>query len=285
MITKNIVILYHKDCQDGFGGAWAAWKKFGNKAEYIGIKHEDPVPVGLQNKEIYMVDLTYNSLEVMKKLIAENKRVTAIDHHISAEAAIKLTEKYSYALDHSGCVLAWMYFHPQKKIPRLLKCIEDIDIWTLKIPESRKVFLYLQTQPMNFKTRSKIAQALENAKTRKKIINSGASMLAFEEYVVDNLLKKNAELVEFEGYKTYALNSSHFQSQAGSRLAIKLPPIAIIWNEHEGHIYVSLRSDGTVDVSKIAQKYNGGGHKAAAAFRFPYDQKKPWQLIIQPIKT
>jgi hypothetical protein len=28
---KKTIILYHLDCPDGFGAAWAAWKKFSSK--------------------------------------------------------------------------------------------------------------------------------------------------------------------------------------------------------------------------------------------------------------
>ena len=52
-LTKNIVILYHGDCPDGFGAAWASWKKFGDGAEYIGVHHGDNPPDGLKDKEIY----------------------------------------------------------------------------------------------------------------------------------------------------------------------------------------------------------------------------------------
>src|SRR3989344_3599696 len=67
-ISKDIVVLYHSNCTDGFGGAWAAWKKFGDKAEYIGVIHQTPVPKGLKNKCIYSVDFTYPE-PIVKKLI------------------------------------------------------------------------------------------------------------------------------------------------------------------------------------------------------------------------
>ena len=56
---KNIVVLYHADCPDGFGGAWAAHKKLGEKAEYIGVHHNFLPPKGLDGKEIYMIDFVY----------------------------------------------------------------------------------------------------------------------------------------------------------------------------------------------------------------------------------
>ena len=36
---KENIIIYHSDCYDGFSAAWAAWKKFGSKAEYLPVKH------------------------------------------------------------------------------------------------------------------------------------------------------------------------------------------------------------------------------------------------------
>ena len=32
---KKIVVIYHDQCRDGFGAAYAAWKKFGDDASYI----------------------------------------------------------------------------------------------------------------------------------------------------------------------------------------------------------------------------------------------------------
>ena len=98
---KDIIILYHADCPDGFGGAWAAHKKFGAQAEYIGVHHDTPPPTGLENKEIYMLDFTYDK-PFTSKLIASNKRVTAIDHHSDQESITKSTQDYSFDNNHSG---------------------------------------------------------------------------------------------------------------------------------------------------------------------------------------
>jgi len=44
---KEIVIIYHADCPDGFGAAYAAWKKFGDKASYLPCYMPAPVPDGI----------------------------------------------------------------------------------------------------------------------------------------------------------------------------------------------------------------------------------------------
>ena len=48
--TKNIVVLYHNDCTDGFSAAWAAWRKLGSKADYIGIDPGSKPIEGLNKK-------------------------------------------------------------------------------------------------------------------------------------------------------------------------------------------------------------------------------------------
>jgi hypothetical protein len=57
--TKDIVILYHGGCVDGFTGAWAAYKKFGDNADYFGITDREIIPDGLTGKEVYMIDICF----------------------------------------------------------------------------------------------------------------------------------------------------------------------------------------------------------------------------------
>src|SRR6201986_525599 len=134
---QKIVVIYHGKCPDGFGGAWAAWKKFGNKAAYFAARDRNVPPVPLKNKIVYVIDYTYDA-PIIKKLIKDNIRVTAIDHQIRQFEATKLTHHYLYDVKHSGAVLAWHYFHPLKKVPMLLRYVEDRDIWKWRVPHSRE---------------------------------------------------------------------------------------------------------------------------------------------------
>lgn len=274
---KKIVIIYHGNCPDGFGGAWAAWKKFKGNAEYIGAEHQAPPPDGLIGREIYIIDFSY-PVEIIEKLLRENERVTAIDHHVSAEKSIKLTREYSYALDHSGAVLAWRYFYPEKKVPKLLEFVEDIDLWKFKRSGSRAVSAYLEVIGMDFRKWSGFARDLENPEKRKQIIRDGKLLLMYEEKLIARTLW-HVEKVKFAGYKTLAVNSPNFSSEIGSALVKELPPLGIVWSERNGRIVVSLRSDGTANVSKIAARYGGGGHKAAAGFSFDAGRPFPWERL------
>jgi len=60
--------------------------------------------------------------------------------------------------------------------------------------------------------------------------------------------------------------------------------VALFVELKDGRIRCSLRSTGTVDVSEIAAKFGGGGHKLAAATYIPGPLENAKQLIIAEIK-
>lgn len=274
---KNVVILYHGECPDGFGGAWTAHKKFGDTAEYFGVSHDVPPPAGLDGKEIYMIDFTY-PVEIMKDIISRNKRVTAIDHHVTREESVKLTQDYSYAIDNSGSVLAWKYFFKDKPIPILLKHLEDRDLWKLVLPDTMAIVTYIDSYDYDFVVWDKLIEDMEDGQKRKEFIEKGVFMVNYQEELIKKIVEEGAKLVEFEGHDTYVVNAPHeFADRISQILYTKKPPIAIRWSDNKDGVHVSLRSDGSVDVAKIAEKYGGGGHKASSGFSLPSVTSFPWR--------
>ena len=73
---------------------------------------------------------------------------------------------------------------------------------------------------------------------------------------------------KYNGLNVLVVNSSHWMSEIGSRLSADCD-FAVIWyyDHEERNIKVSLRSfHEHADVSEIAKKFGGGGHKKAAGF-------------------
>ena len=272
---KNIVILYHKNCPDGFGGAWAAWKKFGNKAEYIPIQYKMMSPRGLENKEIYLVDLCFQA-EVMKKLLNISRKLIVIDHHIGRKEEIKISTGHLFDLNHSGSVLSWKYFHPGKKIPRLLRHIEDVDIWKFKISGTKELMASLATCDFDFRKWNKIADDFENAGKRKKYFDEGKAILKYQRKVISKIVAAG-EGVIFDGHKAFAVNSPILESEIGHRISEDKKVIGLIWSYQNGVFKGSLRNDGKINLSELAKKFGGGGHRAAAGFTFKAKIKFPWQ--------
>jgi nanoRNase/pAp phosphatase (c-di-AMP/oligoRNAs hydrolase) len=55
-------------------------------------------------------------------------------------------------------------------------------------------------------------------------------------------------------------------------MSLASPFAACYWDTPAGRVF-SLRSgENGMDVSVIAQKYGGGGHKHASGFRVPFEQ-------------
>lgn len=268
---KEIVVIYHDKCHDGFGSAYSAWKKFGDTASYIPQETESPPPKGLTGKELYILDYSYNK-ETLEKLESENKSVMVIDHHTTAEATVTAFPGNIFDQDHSGAVLSWKYFHPNTEVPELLLYIEDQDLWRFELPENREYFTALALYPMTFESWDTIIEKLKDEKVKASFISKGAMITKYEDKIVRDLLEYK-ELVKFEGHDVWALNVARtHRSILGNRLAgLNLQdgkePIGIVYYRFGGKVHVSLRSHGDTDVSEIAQKYGGGGHRNAASFR------------------
>jgi uncharacterized protein len=275
---QKIVVIYHGDCRDGFGGAWAAWKKFGNKAAYLPAFDRFSPPCTLKDKEIYLIDYGYPA-EVTKKLMRENLRVTAIDHHITAREVVKTTYRFSFALDHSGAVLAWRYFHPGRPVPFLLQCVEAGDLWKWRVPHAKAVLAIVNLLDHDFAIWNRMARDMENRATRSAWVAKGDLLLRYDKRLMEGILP-HVQTVRFAGHRAFAVNASrHFADDLGRVLARRSCSLAIIWSECNDHVRVSLRSDGSVDVAKIAQKFGGGGHKVSAGFSLKLGAKFPWKIV------
>ena len=278
---KEIAVIYHRDCPDGFGAAYAAWKKFGAKAEYYPMGYEDIAPA-LRDKVVYMLDFMFDQDGPLKVLQRANKQVTALDHHVSNKARVMSTADYRYARHSSGAVLAWQYFHPGKPIPLWLKYVEDYDIWPKKLPGVDEVNAFLLMQPLDFKAWDKIVRNFEKAPFRKEVIRQGGMIKKYEDLLAQKVIASSAFPVKFMGYAVYAVNfngTKTIANEISHLLYKKHPPFSILWKQRKDGIHVSLRGNGTIDTSKFSQKFGGGGHRDSSAFRIDAKKGVPWKVI------
>jgi len=248
------VILYHAECADGFGAAWAIWKRFPN-ARFIPVKHGNPPPPELTAQRVLIVDFSYDR-PTLEHLAAETQALLVLDHHITAEKALTNLSYAYFDLKKSGAVLAWEWSHDHP-VPWLLEYIQDKDLWTWTLPSSREINAAIASHPFDFD--------LWNRFKQKELEQEGRAILRYEQELV-NKLAAQAVLVEFQGAIVPSVQSAVLTSQIGERLSADYP-FCIIWHDHEGRRYYSMRSrdDGT-DVGAIAASFGGGGHTHAAGF-------------------
>ncbi len=263
------VVLYHAECMDGFGAAWALWKRF-PQSRFVPVKHGFPQPDGLDQQHVVMVDFSYPR-DAILALADRAASLQILDHHITAESALADLPFAYFDMDRSGAVLAWEWAHPQP-VPWLLQYIQDKDLWHWKLPHSRKISAALASYPFDF-------SIWEDLKFDTLKIE-GAGILRSENNLVDKLVQ-DAVLVSIAGHSVPAVHSPVLASQIGERLAAQ-HPFGVIWHQKDGRRYFSLRSkSGGISVSNIAAKFGGGGHTHAAGFSIEIG--KDFSAILNPV--
>ena len=264
------VVLYHADCADGFGAAWALWKKY-PAARYVAVKHGQPPPEGLDGAHVVMVDFSYRR-EVIERLAHSAASFLILDHHVTAQATLAGLPYAYFDVKKSGAVLAWEWAHAEP-VPWLLQYVQDKDLWEWRLPHSREMNAALASYPFDFH----VWEGL----TRDVLEVEGRAILRREHSLIDKIVEESV-LVEFERETVPAVYSPVMASQIGERLCQDFP-FCIIWHERDGLRYFSLRSKpGTADVSAIASRYGGGGHVNAAGFSRPIDSQA--SDILNPIR-
>ncbi len=262
-------MLYHADCADGFGAAWALRKKYPD-AHYIPVKHGQCPPSGLDKAHVVMVDFSYPR-EVIEQLAESTASFHILDHHVTAQASLAGLPYAYFDMKKSGAVLAWEWAHPEPA-PWLLQYIQDKDLWEWRMPKSREINAALASYPFDFQVWDGLAQDMLEVE--------GRAILRQEQVLITKIVAESV-LVDFEEETVPAVYSPVMTSQIGERLCQGFP-FCIIWHQREGRRYFSLRSKpGTADVSAIATRYGGGGHVNAAGFSFPLQSEEA--DILNPI--
>ncbi len=248
------VVLYHAECMDGFGAAWALWKRF-PQARFVPVKHGFPQPSGLDDQHVVMVDFSYPRADILA-LADCTASLQILDHHITAESALADLPYAYFDMDRSGAVLAWEWAHAQS-VPWLLQYVQDKDLWRWQLPHSREISSALASYPFDF--------AIWEQFQFETLRIEGTGILRSENNLIDKLTL-DAVMVSVAGHTVPAVHSPVLASQIGERLAAD-HAFGVIWHQKDGRRYFSLRSKaGGISVSEIAAQYGGGGHTHAAGF-------------------
>ena len=254
-------VWYHANCADGFGAAWSAWKVLGNKANYVPVRHGDPMPEYSPEARLAIVDFAYpreQLLELEKKV----ETLVVLDHHCSAAKDLEGLDFARFDLSKAGARMAWEYWHPDQELPDLLAYVEDRDLWNWALPESREVALAITQTIFSF-------DSWENFEVD-QLKREGRVLLGYQASLIARALTK-VHWTSLAGYEIPVVNSLLFQSEIGDELCKKFPdaPFAGVYYQKGTQEAWSLRSIGEFDVSVVAGQFGGGGHRNASGFARP----------------
>lgn len=309
------LVIYHADCTDGYGAAFAAWLKLGDNAKYVPMNYntiKEPANlVGMfgdafAEREVYILDFSLPR-EAMDWLFSKAKRVVWLDHH---KTAFEMWcpdvpyEKGDYIFDDSGphlitlddnksgALLAWEYFHPGTEVPMLIQHIDDRDRWQWKLEGSAELHAALSScKPWSFEQWKHLFERVKTPKWAQMFEAEGSAILRAQKQHVEQMAKQARKcwiepfdrkanlhvLVDIEALPGLAVNASLHQSETGHELANQSGTYGLVWYvAADCRVRCSLRSNGDYDVSAIARVFGGGGHRNAAGFETDLETLMSW---------
>lgn len=287
-MADDAVVVYHSNCSDGFGAAWAFSQLApysANNTTYVegqyGKDHEIPVPYAAK-ADLWILDFSYSFPE-LRTLCEEYNQVIVIDHHKTfidsipswVHPDVPSNLHVVYDLERSGAGLTWDYlaqlFTPSAfKRPKLINYIEDRDIWKHELPETKAINAVIAVTPKTLKEYNELS--LDLYQKFFEVTRCGELLLIQYHRIVNDIVKASRSLEIYgtagESYRGRFSNcTGHFASDVGNKLAELSGTFGGTWCEgHDGTVKFSLRSIGDYNVEAIAKQYGGGGHKNAAGF-------------------
>jgi len=264
-------VIYHRDCDDGYASAWAAWTVLKDKANYHPAQPS--------------VDVTYLSTSLMDSIKKKAKSLCIIDHHPHAHDALKNHSNKILEHHHSAAYLTWNFFYPTKKVPEFILYVEDNDIKGQKYKYAKYFSTALpidyKKDPNNFKDWNKLTDRKELI----RVIKFGKNISRYKEDLINRNL--HGTIMKFKGHRVVVHNFSDvgLKTDVANMLAKKYEKevdFAVVWMyQHNKAIHgVTLRSikDG-VNLHNIAKEYGGGGHVRAAFFYYKGDIHDLFQRV------
>ena len=263
-MSGNIVV-YHANCADGFTAAWVALRALGGGAhvKYVPATYGDAAPA-VTNKRLYILDFSYPR-DVLLRL-ADSNHVTVLDHHKSAQANCEGLDFCTFDMERSGAGLTWDHFFPGQLRPALVDYVEDRDLWRFALPMSREIHAWIASWPKTFEVWDTLADTLQ--KNWHQAVMSGADILRFERQKVEEMCQ-HVRFVDLGDGEIPVVNCPYnFGSLVVEALTLKYPlaPYAAYYFDRgDGKQQWGLRSVD-FDVSEVAKRFGGGGHKHASGF-------------------
>jgi len=255
---------------DGMSAAYAAHLSLGDEATYLALNHDEPIPeFGESRSFLYWLDIAPKR-DVYNELI-KTHHVKIIDHHISSlKVYDDIKTHHDFDMNHSGAVLAWKHFHPKEDIPDFFLYIEDRDLWRKALPGSEAFTAAIMNKPKNISTYHDLART-----DIKQLIAEGERLLEENKYMLRDILRNHHLFTKIDGELVPIVNSNVLMSDVANLLLEKYPDAklsAYFGIQNDGNVKIGLRSNDKYDVSLMASKRNGGGHKNAAGFTMSLEE-------------
>lgn len=269
-MTQSPICIYHANCLDGFTAAWAVWRKHPH-SEFVAASYGD-APPDVTGRDVFIVDFSYKR-DVLLAMAKSARSILILDHHKTAAAELvdlPANVEAVFDMHKSGAHLAWEWFHPRTPPSLLVEHVEDRDLWRFEIPNTAEFNAYLFSLDFEFETWEDIADRVRDADDYDLMIDIGAALERKHDKDARAIINAGTYLSRIDGYEVPCVNAPPmFASKIGHILSADYEFAATYYDTRDHRIYSLRSSERGLDVSEIAKKYGGGGHKHAAGFKIP----------------
>lgn len=272
--------FYHNDMDGRCAGALVSYFTGElNKEDFCEVDYNKVLPQDVEKGIVYFVD--YSFTETTKPYLdslINNKKVKVIwiDHHTSS---IELEKKYPYLKNidgkredsMSGAALTYLYFNPYLELPKFVRLVSDYDCWQFKYsPETEYFKIGIESENNDALddvwTKLIHENVYKNSLTLPEILKKGKAIKSYIDSTNTYYREHFAYETEIEGYKCLAVNWKTNSWVFGEE--VNNYPIVMVYAFDGTYFTYSIFSiDNSVDCSKIAEKFGGGGHRGAAGFK------------------
>lgn len=291
-------VFFHGGCMDGLGALWA-FKKAHNVAftpvpMVAGSKLDRGIFEGVKQEDrqvAYFLDVSPHKEDV-EFLEATFSSVFIIDHHVLDKANYP-SFKIIHDINLSGATLTWKLYFGEESTPTILKYVQDRDIWTWKLPDSKAVSEYLFKNVKCPRNPFEIDASLQQFEQARELLDSdleevvkkGTQLIEISEAQITSLMKMARKARWDDKYTVYHCPTQLYRSEIGARLMEnKDADFSICWSYsiEKDEFWLSLRSNSKrTDVSAIAKAYGGGGHVQSSGCSLKYEDFK---RVLKPFE-
>jgi len=214
----------------------------------------------------------------LKRLMMMTNDITIFDHHSSSLRELERAHLvFPGIMTEDGvgaCALVWEWYCKDKQLPLGIRCISEYDAWE-RTPENKMFNFGLKsfnTMPTNHIWDKILA---DDDITVQKILNLGRSHLSFlvpwykrlvRSYAISGYVDDESGRPE-NRYTAVLMNQANVDDSIFDDVdGVFDIYLRAVYGKHLCWLVSITTNRDDIDVSKMAERYNGGGHRKSAGF-------------------
>lgn len=274
-----MIVVYHHDDLDGQCSAAQVRESMekitSNPIQCIAVQYSGTTWKKEEIEEadeVYVLDFAFPDMETVAEIAG--KKLIWIDHHKSAMEEHKELWDSNIPgerdITKAASQLTWEYLKDDQPLPTAVEYISKRDIWQFgdkkeEISAFTGACNILLRSPEDTDWKDLLASSKNEREKVKLYLRIGHALADVQKARIEKAFERGTD-ISFHGLRARLINTTSDASDIGEYVYLKSEyDIAVIWQMINDMLQVSLRSN-SVDCSKIAQKYGGGGHRGAAGF-------------------